>query len=1075
LRAAPAPFVFGLFGPWGCGKSSVVKRLPARMGAGVAFAYFDVWKYEDETLRRGFIKSVAQDLETRGYLRRRYDPTRQLADLDVDESTAREQGFRLSGWGLLRFVALVLISGAVLAFGYWLALQFSVTKKAVEGSGDARWIGSLLTVWFTFMLAQTLGLMRIRTATATRRRIEEPDRFADKFEELLRAVTTRRVVIAIDNLDRCSPERVVEVLGTIKTYLQPLAAHVRRQRFWQAKEGPKDVVFLIAADREALRIHLGERESDVDEYLRKFFNAVLCIRDPVDDDIRKYAESVLGKFSYCSLLSSLDKGLLVHMVCTALRRNPRRIKQFANNLEARWAFLLQSARENHLNPELADDAQAVLMLAKLAIIEDEWHEEFEELWVNPRRLGEWSLQAVQEESSRGTGDFAFFQFLRNSEGVVFEDIHPLLTLHQAQDELALPRFAEFRDATVFGDRSTLDDLLAQASDDQQSDYADRLPEMLREEVQSRHDVAAAVNILASTLQSAYLSRDQTIVRQLLITCVDAPSVCAALIRVDAEGLFRSLDLLSLERRLRILLHFARLDSLIARNLATLESACVAFAGLAEALPAVVLERLREALSQPPVVDNVAACVTLIERYPEVASEACDSKAVALLEESFLAASPVFRFHVARFKAGMEEGYQDHFLELSTKSTQFQQDDPDAFGLWLESLEKAIAVMSAISEAAARTFLSALQSRFSGLTAPRQEVVMAIVGELTSRFPGLSDLSEWFMGELFGDPEAGLAYAERDPSPDALISNLLARLEQLATRGSPQSVVARAGNALLNLRDGRNVFKSSVIARFQADQYEEAWALVQDHLPEPSHEAQSEAELSERQPILSREEIEEFLDVILVRLTQVDASRFRSLAERMGSLLALSRADQVDAFSDALTARLGGADVAMVEAVLDVATSLRAEPAFEPVRETLARHLLGTLSQADSVTDYLMPCVTYLIGERQLLSDDEIDLFAEGFKSWLLHSPTYRLELAGGMLSFAGDPASRKLELVNGILVAEADEPAQEIGRRSELLRAARAMVGRRKSRALFALDKRQVGLEQGGDSDRAVALALTEP
>mgnify|MGYP001602705899 CR=1 FL=1 len=77
-------------------------------------------------------------------------------------------------------------------------------------------------------------------------------------------------MIIVDNLDRCSHSKAVELLSTIKTFL--------------AKDdgNRSDCVFLITCDDEAIKQHirsvyLKDNENgasgafDVDEFLRKFF------------------------------------------------------------------------------------------------------------------------------------------------------------------------------------------------------------------------------------------------------------------------------------------------------------------------------------------------------------------------------------------------------------------------------------------------------------------------------------------------------------------------------------------------------------------------------------------------------------------------------------------------------------------------------------------------------------------------------------------------------------------------------------------------------------------------------------
>ena len=60
LADAPSRFTIGLFGPWGTGKSTVLdevgRRLNLPTSRGTAFAAFDAWRYDGDSLRREFIR-----------------------------------------------------------------------------------------------------------------------------------------------------------------------------------------------------------------------------------------------------------------------------------------------------------------------------------------------------------------------------------------------------------------------------------------------------------------------------------------------------------------------------------------------------------------------------------------------------------------------------------------------------------------------------------------------------------------------------------------------------------------------------------------------------------------------------------------------------------------------------------------------------------------------------------------------------------------------------------------------------------------------------------------------------------
>jgi hypothetical protein len=1094
LTVAPSPFVMGLFGAWGCGKSSIIRALPEQLGQDTAFACFDVWKYEGESLRRCFIKTIAHDFEAGGVLRKSYKPTRRLADLDVDEQTAKERGIGLSVWSAVRFIVVAGASLVLLAGAYWIVHRLGWASKNLSGPSLGSVAVSLLLVWLSFALAQMLGFVHVATTTMTRRRIEEPDRFAEKFEELLAAVNCKRVVIAIDNLDRCSPDRVAEVLSTIKTYLQPAAAQVGRSgsksrtvvaealstigTFLRPTAGQaggsesksESVVFVIAADREAIRAHLVENEGEgddtgagVDEYLRKFFNAVITIRDPVEDDIREYANSILAGFPYFVILSGEERALLVHIVCAALRHNPRRIKQFANNLGVRWELLRHGAKQHHLPARVADDHHAVLLLAKLAVIEEAWPDEFKRLRANPRQLDASSREAVREPNSEPAD---YFSFLRNSERVTSEDVHALMTLYQSDEELALPRFGEYRSALVFGDSRTLEDVLADVSDDQLRAFADRLPVMMREEVQKRHDVQAALNILSGTLHSDRLMGHQAITRDVLVLCSDTPWICNVLTNIDAGVLFASLHLLDESRRERILLPFAQLDGLVSRGVPVLEGACEAFSALPGSLPGEVLRRLRQYIVQPQVVDNIAACSALVERYPDLASEACDRKAAELLEASFAAPSPLLRYHVARFGAGEEEAFQDRVLELSVQSEQFREGEEQELGDWLESVHEAIPAMRAITADPAARFLTALQTRLSAMTRPQQVLAMAIVGGLAERFPSLGE-TELFTKELFAEVDGGLAYVGSGQIPASLVHHLVARMSEVANAASMEEAT-RAGHALITLPEGRVPFVQAVSARVRADRFGDAWMLLDGHLPPASTDASGSGDSPPGQ--LSREDLETVIGTLLERMSQVGAESLKGAIEFAAHLLAFFEGDQIDTLANRLMAGISSADLEKVRVALDGAATLEDEAAFQPSAVVIARHALGFLLPADALDDCRMLCLQHAGRERRHLQEEELDGLAKQVGKWLASGPAYRFELLQEVRLFAVDPAERRLVIVRGVLAAEAGEPNEALERRTDLLVAAREVVGRRPSRAKALVDERVTELAHSDrDEDQAVA------
>src|SRR6266568_364361 len=144
ILAAQPPFTIGVFGDWGVGKTTITKThlaevLRAKLkGRALAYAYFDVWKYEGDSLRRQFLRDVAQQLKDEKMLPKSYDPETELEDLLVDTREVAEEGLSIS----MPRLALALVRGAI---GFALAyLAFRVLRHLNSGSSGQDILASII-------------------------------------------------------------------------------------------------------------------------------------------------------------------------------------------------------------------------------------------------------------------------------------------------------------------------------------------------------------------------------------------------------------------------------------------------------------------------------------------------------------------------------------------------------------------------------------------------------------------------------------------------------------------------------------------------------------------------------------------------------------------------------------------------------------------------------------------------------------------------------------------------------------------------------------------------------------------
>jgi KAP family P-loop domain len=591
VQDAEPPRTIGLFGPWGVGKSTIIGGLKERLApTATAFVYFDAWRYEDDSLRRQFLLETAGQLSAARRLWGSYKVDKELRELEVDTQELQDS-FRLSWRSFLRAGALALVFGAFT----FLAANLGVFDMIIEDKPREKFLLALATTLLAFLASAFSQSVAVDTVTITRRTLQDPDQFTRKFRELLESLVPERLVIAVDNLDRSSPEKAVELLATIKTYLEPTAAGDSPLTGAQDVADGKEVIFVIAVDDEALRRHLIAREQSasqgfdlhaarryVDEYLAKFFSARLPVRTILGDDMRGYVEHYLGPLAELRGVSEEERRRLVSLVENGLRGNPRGVKQFFNDLEARLRLLEERERAKKdgkpgISPPVSDQ---VAMVAKLALIEREWPEAFARLQEDPRLLAGWTRAArtqpainwdqelVDLESlglpappehppmvpaAMGVSAYRshreFASFLRIAATVESKEIRALLSLKQSAIELDLPGFSEFREAILSGDRAAASEVLGRAEEAERQGMAARVPRLLSEEVERRYlDVAR--EIVGASIDIPELFDDVTVRRQVMSAAAVDPELRRELVNLRASVVLAAGQILDLhERRL----------------------------------------------------------------------------------------------------------------------------------------------------------------------------------------------------------------------------------------------------------------------------------------------------------------------------------------------------------------------------------------------------------------------------------------------------------------------------------------------------------------------------------------------
>lgn len=1091
------PLAVGLFGPWGVGKSSIIGALQGRLdGSGTAFVYFDAWRYEEDSLRRQFLLDVASDLKKDGHLGK-FDPKRNLRDVEYETQEIEES----LGWHWPRIARLLIIAGIFGLVALALIL-LGVVNSLSSGSLGKKVLVALVTAVVAGLAAAVAQSISIDAVSLSRRRLEDPDRFAAKFAEVLQALKPKRLVIAIDNLDRSSPAKAIEVLATIKTYLEPIVSPDAAPRSSGRPTADKKIVFVIAVDDEALRRHLVAQErarSDrfdevaagryVEEYLAKFFGARLPIRRLLDDDMRDYVARYMKPLAAARELGPDAERDLITVVNAGLRGNPRGVKQFHNDLEVRLRLLEEREKAKAsgapgISPPISGE---VAMVAKLALIEREWPAAFARLQADPLVLERWMIEARRDDTVDWTTahlevggqgvkpDEAeqpnaallsdrrrLATFLRVSARVESTHLRAFLSLKQARIEVELPSYFEFHDSLTAGEREHVSEVLAAVSEAERGRLAGRITTILGEELERGHLDAARSIVDVVCSSDAFLSDDE-VRRAVIERAADEPDLKREMSKLDPVAVLRTGELLEPAGRRRLFEPF--LDVFHSTDMADDERIVMAhaLAPYVDQFSSTQLTTLRTAIAgglrdQPDlflpfveVDDSLLAPAALSSALDSLAAERGEGERPDLvrpLHERSPSAIEVV-------KVGMRQGPGEALERrlLVTINSVFNVVAPSQGDLEadLPALRDLLTSVAQPLPEESSVLARSIFELWGAVVEIRQREVIEFAGDVFAQCeqPVVDELAPAITARLFEAPAHALRVAaELDPVPHTFRAPFIERIDAL------KNAVEFWSDALAQLeRIDPDGFAPRLIGAF--DQ------LLRAGEVDPVH-----ALLDSYGDVL-RASGEMFTQVVAAALGDRLDQGNPGPPELLSCLATMLSPEELDflgrRFGDALAA--GPAEAA--QAVL-----LELPAGGKGLRLLAAHHALPRINSDDeSPPPAVLALVARTIGE---LGPDDQEYFAEQMAFRIRNYPGRAPELAQALMDVDGLPATPSGTIVEALL--DAEKAAAELEARSSMLSAAwHLRVRRRGTRIWRRLEDRARELEAvEGDVDRELARRLCD-
>ena len=412
------PITVGLYGDWGSGKSSILKILEEELknDNDTVVVYFDGWSFESfddakMALFQGIIDALEKD--ERFFAK--------VGDKATETYKALKKAFAklkksISWMRVLKFSVKTVVPVATAATTGGASLIIPMLLSAFKDHQED--LGELLTGdKAEQFLKDTLN------AEDEEKKYEVVREFRKDFEDLIDKSKLGKIVVLIDDLDRCLPRHIIENLEAIKLFLNvPKTAFVIAADSYivtnAIKSEYRDIIDAASDERPQLGNSYLEKfiqlpykipalsPKEVETYVTLLFCQSILDNTPfkkVREDFATFTkENKFDRYGWSNIQKLLNREIPTGLgetigfvtrfstiIGNSLKWNPRLIKRFLNAYEMRSSLLEQSG---------ITDMKFKFALLKLMLIEQKHEDQFKQLnsWVmsNPSTPPE--LRVIEE-------------------------------------------------------------------------------------------------------------------------------------------------------------------------------------------------------------------------------------------------------------------------------------------------------------------------------------------------------------------------------------------------------------------------------------------------------------------------------------------------------------------------------------------------------------------------------------------------------------------------------------------------------------------------------------------------------
>jgi formylglycine-generating enzyme required for sulfatase activity len=378
LTQSETPLTVGVFGTWGSGKTSLLHMLKAAVDNEnlpfIRTVWFTSWKYDrQDALWRAFILRVLDALyprepgtdswERRPRLREPQGDLKEKVEMlqRLEESVYRPVNWEELGELTVNWSKMLQSGGKATAeiLGAFLpgATLFKRILEILGGDEKA-----------DTELKEAASAVRREIHTYRREQLHSMEQFESTFQEVLKLTLGEkgRLIIFVDDLDRCMPEKAVEVLEAIKLFLEV-----------------SGTVFILGMDQEVIergieahyrslfRLEESERRElpiRGDVFLQKIVQLPFHLPPLAAEDMEQYM---------IALEKNLSAGVRIgertrQVFANGLFPNPRQVKRALNIFRLLQEIVRTREKLPKTEGGLPAGSIAWPLLAKVVLIQTQW-------------------------------------------------------------------------------------------------------------------------------------------------------------------------------------------------------------------------------------------------------------------------------------------------------------------------------------------------------------------------------------------------------------------------------------------------------------------------------------------------------------------------------------------------------------------------------------------------------------------------------------------------------------------------------------------------------------------------------